>query len=76
MTLATFQDAVFAILDEVRERGLALGLSECPSRPPHRVLREPVSGTACGEDAPLTGAHHSSQGGLRSFFSQAQLQFL
>lgn len=76
MTLATFQGAVFAILDEVRERGRPPGLSECPSRQPHRVLREPVSETVCGEDAPLTRAHHSSQGGLQSFFSQAQLQFL
>lgn len=40
VTLATFQGAVFAILDEVRERGRPPGLSECPSRQPHRVLRE------------------------------------
>lgn len=76
VTLATFQGAVFAILDEVRERRFPLGFSECPSRQPHRVLREPVSGTACDEDAPLIREHHSSQSGPRSFFSHAQLQFL
>lgn len=63
VTLATFQGAVFAILDEVRERRFPLGFSECPSRQPHRVLREPVSGTACDEDAPLIREHHSSQSG-------------
>lgn len=76
VTLATFQGAVFAILDEVRERRFPLGFSECPSRQPHRVLREPVSGIACDEDAPLIREHHSSQSGPRSFFSHAQLQFL
>lgn len=36
----------------------------------------PVLGQPPGEDAPWSGAHHSSQGGLQSLFFRAQLRFL